>query len=75
MMCGALRAACMTWFEQLCRNMGLMLHNIQHPERPLDTQTTVKKTVEEKKLDETTTLRRTVIEEIEVRKPRTTDDP
>ncbi|MCC7191957.1 MAG: hypothetical protein IT444_04150 [Phycisphaeraceae bacterium] len=65
----------MTWFEQFCRNMGLMLHNIRHPEGPRDTQTTVKKTVEEKKLDETTTLRRTVIEEVEVRKSRTTDDP
>jgi hypothetical protein len=56
----------MSWFTQLCRNVGLMVHNIKHPDGPV--QTTVKKTVEEMKIDETTTLRRTTIEEVEVRR-------
>lgn len=57
----------MSWFEQICRNLGLMVHNIQHPHGPVDKKV-VNKTVEEKQVDEKTTLRRTVIEEIEVRR-------
>ena len=56
-------------FLQLCRNLGLMMHNIKHPDGPV-MKTVVNKRVEEKKVDETTTLRRTTIEEVEVRKPR-----
>lgn len=56
----------MKWFTQICRNVGLMLHNIRHPDGPVDKKV-VSRTVEEKQLDATTTLRRTTIEEIEVK--------
>jgi len=56
----------MNWFTQLCRNTGLMIHNVIHPE---DTKThEVNKTVEEKQVSEKVTLRRTTIEEIEIKK-------
>lgn len=63
----------MGWFEQICRNLGLMVHNIQNPDGPRNPPAKVERkvvseTVEEKKVDEKTTLRRTVIEEIEVRR-------
>ena len=57
----------MNWFAQMCRNVGLMFHNIQHPDGPVE-KMVVNKTVEEKKVDETTTLRRTTIDEIEIKK-------
>jgi len=56
----------MNWFHQLCRNMGLMVHNIKHPDA--GTKRQVSRQVEEKKIDETTTLRRTTIEEIEIKR-------
>lgn len=56
----------MNWFHQLCRNMGLMVHNIKHPDAATNRQ--VSRKVEEKKIDETTTLRRTTIEEIEIKR-------
>ena len=60
----------MSWFEQLCRNVGLMVHNIKHPDGPVEKKV-VNKTVEEMQVDETTVLRRTTIEEIEIqREPR-----
>ncbi len=62
----------MNWFERLCRNTGLMVHNIAHPDHPAgvgDRRATVKKVVEEKQVSPTVTLRRTTIEEIEVNKP------
>jgi hypothetical protein len=57
----------MNLFHQLCRNLGLMVHNVRHPDGPVQTQV-VNKTVQETRVDETTTLRRTTIEEIEVRR-------
>lgn len=56
----------MNWFEQLCRNTGLMVHHAIKPLRK-DKRTVVRKEVEEKKISETVTLRRTTIEEIEVK--------
>lgn len=66
----------MGWFEQICRNLGLMVHNIQNPDGPVEKKV-VNKTVDEKQVDEKTTLRRTVIEEIEVRRESNEkkDDP
>jgi len=53
----------MGWFTDLCRNVGLMVHNIRHPEDE-KTRQVVKKEVEEEKRGKVT-LRRTTIEEIE----------
>jgi hypothetical protein len=62
-------------FHQLCRNLGLMVHNIKHPDAPGSVRKQVNKTVEETRVDEKTTLRRTTIEEIEVRRePRPPKD-
>ena len=59
----------MNLFHQLCRNLGLMVHNIKHPDAPGSVEKhVVNKTVEEKRMDEKTTLRRTTIEEIEIRR-------
>lgn len=55
----------MNWFDKLCRNMGLMVHNIRHPEDRYK-QVTHRKVEEEKRGD--VTIRRTTIEEIEVKK-------
>lgn len=57
----------MNWFEKLCRNTGLMIHNAIKPLKRSDKKV-VKKQVEEERLNETTILRRTTIEEIEVKK-------
>ena len=61
----------MGWFQNLCRNVGLAVHNVKQPikddaaERG-NTQV-VKKEVEEEQVDENITLRRTTIEEIEIK--------
>lgn len=52
----------MNWFNDLCRNFGLMIHNIRHPESKQ--RTVVKRQTEERKRGNVT-LRRTTIEEIE----------
>lgn len=55
----------MNWFEKLCRNVGLMVHNVRRPD---DAQRKViKKQVHEEKQGELT-LRRTTIEEIEIKR-------
>jgi hypothetical protein len=62
----------MNWFEELCRNVGLMVHNVKHPEpRPPQANQThvVNRTVQEQQISPTTTLRRTTIEEIEIKHP------
>ncbi len=55
----------MNWFQQLCRNAGLMIHNVAHPD-PQHRQIVTTK-VEEKRVSATTVVRRTTIEEIEIR--------
>ncbi len=57
----------MNWFQKLCRNTGLMIHNAIQPLRK-PKKTVTRKTVEEERVNETTILRRTTIEEIEVKK-------
>ena len=60
----------MNWLERLSRNLGLMVHNIKHPDATSESQSSVKqvsKKVEEKAISPTTTLRRTVIEEVEIK--------
>ncbi len=57
----------MNWFQKLCRNAGLMIHNTIAPLRR-SKKTVTKKTVEEERVNETTILRRTTIEEIEIKK-------
>lgn len=62
-----------SWFHTMCRQVGLMVHHVRHPEG--DDQTTLEKRelgrqVEEKQVDEQVTIRRTTIEEMEVRRSR-----
>jgi hypothetical protein len=57
----------MSWFQQLCRNTGLMIHNVVAPLKKSDKKE-IKRTVEEKKVSENVTLRRTTIDEIEVKR-------
>ena len=57
----------MPWFQNLCRNVGLTIHNIKHPEKQGAKKQLVSKKTEEKQLDEKITLRKTTIEEIEMK--------
>lgn len=61
----------MDWLAKLSRNLGLMVHNMKHPEAntssPKISRQEVSKKVEEEQIDAVTTLRRTTIEEIEVK--------
>lgn len=59
----------MGWFQEICHNVGLMIHNVQHPDKTTETHVVRKKTETEKR--GAVTLRRTTIEEIEIQK----DDP
>ena len=56
----------MTWFQQLCRNTGLMIHNVVAPMKKANKKE-IKRTVEEKKVNDNVTLRRTTIDEIEIK--------
>ena len=51
----------MGWFHKICRDVGLMLHNIKRPDH--ETKVTRHEVEEEKRGN--MTLRRTTIEEIE----------
>ena len=53
----------MGMFAKLCRNLGLMVHNVKHPDHE---HRVVNKKVEEEKRGNLT-LRRTTIEEIEIK--------
>ncbi len=55
----------MGWFGNLCRNLGLMVHNIKNPETNDKQSTVVRKEVEESRQGNIT-LRKTTIEEIEI---------
>ena len=61
----------MGWFQNLCRNVGLAVHNVKQPIKDdaaeRSTKQVVKKEVEEEQVDENITLRRTTIEEIEMK--------
>lgn len=61
----------MPWFQKLCRNLGLAVHNVKRPVKgqtdAASTKQVTKHEVEEKKLDKNITLRRTTIEEIEMK--------
>jgi len=63
----------MGWFGDLCRNLGLMVHNIRHPEGDSRKQI-VKKEVEEERQGNMI-LRRTTIEEVEIRPDEQSDEP
>jgi hypothetical protein len=57
----------MRWFKSICRNLGLMVHNIGNP----DDEDKTKRKIIKKEVEETTegnlTLRRTTIDEVEIR--------
>lgn len=61
----------MPWFQNLCRNLGLTVHNVKKPikdHKDAQTKTEVtKREVQEEQIDENITLRRTTIEEIEMK--------
>jgi hypothetical protein len=63
----------MGFLNNICRNLGLMVHNIQHPDAPPTRQIVKKETHEEKRGQ--MTLRRTIIEEIELRHDKPTLPP
>ena len=52
------------WFTRLCRNVGLMAHNVKRPEK---TETHVLRKDVEEKQNGNVTLRRTTIDEVEIR--------
>jgi len=54
----------MGWFSQLCRNIGLMVHNIRHPDGKEPQRKELRRQVDEERRGNVT-LRRTTIEEIE----------
>jgi len=60
----------MNWFEQMCRNAGLAVHHMRHPEDAATQTQEVRRTIEEKKVSPTVTLRRTTIEEVQVQAPQ-----
>lgn len=70
----------MNWFTRLCRQTGLIVHDIVKPVGPASGGVSggrreVGRTVEEKKVSGKITLRRTTIEEIEVKQDRSDDTP
>ncbi len=52
------------WFGRLCRNLGLTVHHVMHPEHRRK-RVELRRDVEESKQSGNVTLRRTTIEEIE----------
>lgn len=61
----------MGWFQKICRNAGLMVHNVKKPSKDhkaaQGTTEVTKHDVEEEKIDDNITLRRTTIEEVEMK--------
>jgi len=61
----------MKWFQNLCRNVGLTVHNVKKPlkDHKASQKTTevTKREVEEEQIDDNITLRRTTIEEVEMK--------
>ena len=61
----------MPWFQNLCRNLGLTVHNVKKPIKDDAAQRGSKQVVKhethEEKIDENITLRRTTIEEVEMK--------
>lgn len=58
----------MGWFSKLCRNVGLMVHNVKHPDEAGEKQVLRKEVSEAKGKD--VTLRRTTIDEVELKDRR-----
>jgi len=63
----------MGWFHKICRDMGLMVHNIRHPDGDKAQRREVSRTTEEKRQGDVT-LRRTTIDEIEIKRPRKSEN-
>ena len=57
----------MSWFKSICRNLGLMVHNISDPEDEGKTKRKIIKKEVEEKTEGNLTLRRTTIEEVEIK--------
>lgn len=62
----------MPWFQNLCRNLGLAVHNVKKPIKDdsakQGTTHVTKREVNEEKIDENITLRRTIVEEVEMKR-------
>ena len=54
----------MPWFQKLCRQTGLLIHDVVHAG---EKRRVVRKQVEQNQPQEQVTLRRTTIEEIEIK--------
>lgn len=61
----------MPWFQNLCRNLGLTVHNVKQPikddKAERGSKQVVNRETHEEQIDENITLRRTTIEEIEMK--------
>lgn len=59
----------MGWFTEFCRDLGLMVHNVMHPDKAIEARKKkiLRHDVEEKNQGNLV-LRRTTIEEIEIKK-------
>jgi hypothetical protein len=55
----------MGWFSKMCRNVGLMVHNVRKPDHR--EKKVVRKDVEER-IEGDVTYRRTTIDEVEVKR-------
>ncbi|MFW6060655.1 MAG: hypothetical protein ACODAQ_10770 [Phycisphaeraceae bacterium] len=58
----------MNWFTKFCRNAGLMVHHIVHPDDTRTQRREVSRTVDERKVNDRMILRRTTIDEIEIKR-------
>jgi hypothetical protein len=56
----------MGWFHKICRDVGLMVHNIRHADGERVERHEVARKTEEKRQGDVT-LRRTTIDEIEIK--------
>ena len=65
----------MAWFQKLCRQAGLAVHHVVHPEAEASSKTEVRRSVEEERVSPTVTLRRTTIEEVEIKPPPADPEP
>ena len=64
----------MSWFSKLCRQTGLMVHQIIKPVDEHTQRRELSRKTEERKVDDSVTLRRTTIDEVEIKQKRNKPD-
>ena len=68
------RETTMGWFTKLCRQTGLIVHDIIKPVDEHTQRREVSRKTEERKVDDSVTLRRTTIDEVEIKQKRRNND-